>query len=513
MLATELDENSGERGSALPIVLVFLVLLFGMLGLLTLSTRRNSDFASSDLRDRELQLVLRSGIAEALSELSSGVDSGTDGIGAIGGDTGGLEIVAGGRSLGRVRVLVDSSDPNRIVLRAAAASPNLVNPIYSAAAEIWIQRDDPTSVLGNDGPLIFSGPMGDTSKIRPDGTVSITDPSQVKPALNVEDASLLADFVNDFVNDPEVSLFGLGGSGEDTTVSITGNTLDNAALDSIAESIFDFASNISPDTTIVGDKSGGAKVTVDHTNVGGAGQVTYFGGANNMRIESGATVTGSGTLVINRRLEVDEGASLVWDGDVIVVGGQNHAKLEVQNGSIQITGNLIAVPDPNDNKRADIRISSDGQLSVQGSLLGISAGTGESEFHLDGSGGGSTGARVTVDGVLAMLGDDIDFRTGGGGSSKDVGRLDVNGGMVIATPTDGSGLKRFRFDDDSETTITYDAAAYAAALDGLTDFFDALPNPPEAGVWRRTGYMEAGAVLTIATQDAAISANQKIDAP
>lgn len=507
-------EEDRERGAALAIVFLFMLLLMGMVTILLLSSQRSAAGTSADLRSREMQLVLRSGVAEALSELSSGVDSGADGVGAIGGDATGLEVSVDGRTLGVVRVIVDSSDPDRVVLRAVAAWPSLAAPRSTAAAEILLTRDDPTAVFGNDGPLIFSGPMGDTSKIRPDGEVTITDPTQVKPALNVEDSSLLADFIADFVNDPEVSLFGLGGTGEDTTTSIAGNALDNAALDSIANSLFDYASNVTPDGTIVGDKSGGAKITVDHLNVGGAGQVTYFGGANNMRIESGATVTGSGTLIINRRLEVDDGGTLIWDGDVIVLGAQNHAKLEVQDGTIQVTGNLIAVPDPSSNKRADIRVSSDGNLTVKGSLLTISAGTGEAEFHIDGSGGGSSGADVNVDGVLAMLGDKIDFRIGGGGKSNEKGELTVKGGMVFAVPTgDPDGLKRFRFDSDSTTTITYDAASYADAVNGLSDFLTGLPTPPEAGPWKRSGYLELPSAQVIAAQAAALAVGTKIDAP
>ena len=57
-------------------------------------------------------------------------------------------------------------------------------------------------------------------------------------------------------------------------------------------------------------------------------------------VEIEGTVRGAGILVIDGEFEIDEG-TLIWDGLVIVRGGDDGEELEIEEGKLQITGSLV----------------------------------------------------------------------------------------------------------------------------------------------------------------------------
>jgi hypothetical protein len=390
---------------------------------------------------------------------------------------------------------------------------------------------DITALFGDRQPLIASGPIaGDDpnnldSEIRFDSNhndINIVDPTGANAALNVTDEGAKAEWLSDFVGESSVYLEGAGGTGASTAVSQDGTILNNDSLQSISETLYAYASSFNAgnaDYNITGDASNGTKIkNADLLNIGGPGQVVIWDQGNNMRVENGRTLSGSGTLIITRRLEVDEGATFIWDGDVIIMGSQNHAKLEIQDGTVTINGNLIAATDPNGNKRADVRMSSNSILNITntngdgGSFLMLSRG-GEAEFHLDTSNGGSNSPTVNVDGVLALLGDDIDVRLEGKHSDHAV--LNISGGLVIAVPEEGDGIKRLRF-DHIDMDIIFDETNYDEAINGLGDFFGTIEDPSDpveiTTKWDRSGYVGVAGQALYDEQTADLAAgNYKVD--
>ncbi|RMG09980.1 MAG: hypothetical protein D6731_18570 [Planctomycetota bacterium] len=492
-----------EEGQALVIVLILIVGLVALLAVMLPTATDLSKAQGEASRAGALNLVLRAGMEDALAEIIDDEDPDGDGYGAVGtglnGAPNGIPVSVGARTLGVYRATVHDVDPakNQYALKVVAAWPSLTDPNREVvAAEVLVSSpgvagwfpDNPFSVLGSakskKDSFTYDGSGGNQIN-----SISFIDSSNGVPAVNFSDPGLRNDFITTFVGDPRITIAGLDPNTSSpatgaATVSLNENTAITAqGLAALADAVAN-----EMDAIRTGASSGtyGTVVELDNKKIdgttetwGGAGVATYLdhnsGGGGKTELTNGATVTGSGLLVIQRDLEIKKGSSFTWDGDVVVYGGNNHSKIKIDDGTFNVTGNIIMIPQ--NNKRADFS-SKDGTINITGSLLSLAV-NGETEIRLDP--GNNT---MTLDGILAMLGKKIDFRT------KDTD-LTVNGSMVVASAADtNADINHFYFDDHTNSTFNFDTPALSDAKTGLQNFFDGFGTNPPPPVWGDFGYVE-----------------------
>jgi hypothetical protein len=159
------------------------------------------------------------------------------------------------------------------------------------------------------------------------------------------------------------------------------------------------------------------------------------------------TLSGYGTLVAHD-FTLPYGATVNWNGNLIVTGNMlKAANIDLLGGSLNVTGNLIVLGEGKDNALVSVKTGS--RLTVNGSLLLATSYQAKSgkDVKVDLEGG-----KITVNGIMTLLGGKIDAQF------KPGGRLDVTGMMQSGSPQ-GAGTEKQKIHFDGPARIIKDDAA------------------------------------------------------
>lgn len=144
------------------------------------------------------------------------------------------------------------------------------------------------------------------------------------------------------------------------------------------------------------------------------------------KLVSGQTVSGHGRLVVTEKLEIEDGATLNWDGDIIVYGNESLDSDLVVKGDVNMTGNLIVLGQR--DRYSKLTLTPMGTINVDGALTSVSDPDSQSQLQF------LTEGQMNVDGILSILGpkNQTEF--------KDLSDTVVNGMIQIGAPTQTDGF-------------------------------------------------------------------------
>lgn len=529
-----------ERGAALVIVMVVILGVLALLGFLLPTSQIAVAAQFEDERMQLAQLVLQSGVNDALYEVSAGgrdLDElrGTpDGRGPLGAVTAlptpgssedpGVPVTdASGRVLGRYMAVFVQETSKLGTLHVVAGVPDLKRYDTSTARG---KRQESERVMlaaqirleifvwnpfGDRNALAFAGPVAGTSgagggnigfqgnlgannrlRLRVEGYDPDPDDgvpeTRYVPAVNISDPAWHAAFLQGVVYDNQLPLLvesGLavsradlrGGRADPPDYTSNSYRFDDTVgqQPSKTQMINDETLRIlteawrapgtnSPNQTWTSSGNYTAANELVHLN----GNVTFSG--------SGQGISGSGTLVLNGRVEFKNGAKLNWEGDVIIApSGNAKGGITFNGGDSKIAGNLVIASNPSggSSAEANLYLTNGANLDVRGQpgldgqehgggILVLQSGVSTANFQI------SKGSRLDVDGLFGILGNNVDFEVVGS-TSDGKSYLNVDGSLVIGVPAESSsGIQRFLIGNEAEADLTFKNPAFTSGVKSIT---------------------------------------------
>ncbi|MBI3269292.1 MAG: hypothetical protein HYZ53_09745 [Planctomycetes bacterium] len=485
-----LSRGGERRGSALLLALVLVIVLLGYSGVVLKLSLANSHGIDGMLEQTRATYVAEAGVYAALSELNAGVDRDGDGLGTIARNypnaenaESGYGVVATRRTDGRYRLVACGKTTGGLRAIEVLAEPDL-------------GFGDADAALGLFGPVgkhlkfkVFSD-RTETDDVDPDvaDTVHIdgtpADGGAALPAVAVQDplayVLLLEKLSREiakgkvsagaFRGAPEVDYTNSAGFG--VRLPIVQNAaphFDPTTLDSLRDQLLDRTRNeLVPHAAATIAEDGGRLSGLVTWGTPLTPQTTVVTGKD-LQLQSGAVLSGAGTLVIYGELKLQKDAVLHWTGDVIVVGNEDRsdsAKLKVEGGTLGVTGNVLVLGST--AGAADFLVDDHGQRSasatVTGAVLALAGPEDKKRARIRVDGG-----NFTVDGLLAAYGEKVELKVEEG--HHDTGAFTASGTVVVATPEnldekhEKLGVKLF-----GNTSIRLDRAKLAAAMNSLVRF-------------------------------------------
>ncbi|MCI0342636.1 MAG: hypothetical protein L0216_16100 [Planctomycetales bacterium] len=208
--------------------------------------------------------------------------------------------------------------------------------------------------------------------------------------------------------------------------------------------------------------------------------------ATKLTIDKGATVTGSGVLVVEGRLDLHH-ASFSFNGPVIVLGDTNKdSRIHNHHASMTINGPLAVIA--NDKGKASVHIHNENNVSggshsttINGAFLGLATdGTkkNESRFHYH-------HGTAVINGYFGLFGDDrAKMHIHGLKDNKNgtTGSFTANGATMIGSTVDLDDNTKGRVDvhlHGRNLGFNYDSVELAKGLKSITDLIGSVsPNSP-----------------------------------
>lgn len=209
-------------------------------------------------------------------------------------------------------------------------------------------------------------------------------------------------------------------------------------------------------------------------------QVTVIEG-NRVKIQDGATVSGTGTLIIHGDVEIKNDSTLKFDGDIIITGTNpgktvREAKLKNKKGIVQVDGNVILLGTGKGKAKLEIHNEEDpedesAETYFNGAVFvfsGIEETKDKAEVKIK-------KGHVTMNGLLAIIGDKakLDIKKGKKVAHPRKPHLvtdfTMDGGIVVAVPDDEKGTKA-EVKLDGHVTVTYNSEKLESALTSLLEF-------------------------------------------
>ncbi|MCO5165360.1 MAG: hypothetical protein M9894_03205 [Planctomycetes bacterium] len=484
--------SSRRRGAALVLVMIFgvgaLMLVTTMLALTDSSAKSVGEMHAQ----KNLTLVLKTGMATAMEEIISNTDAGGDGVGTILGGDGnpGVAVTSPtGTLLGRYRVTIDTTTfPGKQVMRVVAAHPDFTDSPRRrlAACEVEVSKG---RLRGEANALSFSGETDDDNKFQAPANANhliIRAPDGDVPAVNLSDSGLHSSFNSVIAS----------------SATILGQDKDNPdSLGSGANSVTNDEPGVLNETTLSGVRTGVVQQAAQVKNSlltttlattlgsGGAGTLLptgnyYVPGHTNIS----GTLTGSGTLVIEGNLTVKNGAKLDWNGTIIVIGSVSNPNS--QNAEVKFeSGGKLDMDHANSQSflfvvGQDTKLTAEpgagSQRDVTGGILLLSGPNEDAKFEFK-SGGGSDG--FNINGIMAAYGSKLSFTAANGYN------MALNGSLAFVTQEAGNGrYTEFKKENGGTVSLTFNNTVFSDALDKLGEFLpansDALP-PSMGAYWER----------------------------
>jgi hypothetical protein len=174
-------------------------------------------------------------------------------------------------------------------------------------------------------------------------------------------------------------------------------------------------------------------------------------------------LTGHGTLVVSESLFVQSGATLDWNGDVIVLGTSGADALISNEGNISVTGNFVLIGD--DNRDVSFVSKPGAGVTVNGALTVLTdySNTGtKAQFLIE--------SDMQVTGLLTLMAGihQTEF--------KPSCNVQILGSLQMGLY---SNVMQFKVEDDVE--IVADAAAVQQALAVMSNGFPSAILPGGSG--------------------------------
>lgn len=464
-----------RRGAALIMVLVFGAGALMLASTMLLLSRSSVVDEFEHHRGRQLQAVLKAGVAAAVNEVNRArrqgaayVDPEGNGPGAIGGaDRQGRELLGPtGVRLGRYRTLVERGSTRygaaRDILVVAAAWPDFTSPRRVAVAEVELERQ--ALPIGANAVSIHGeyDKTKDFFKIDKKSNVSITAPDADVPAVDIGSMDLHTQFVNEVV--PE--LLAIEGADRDSpgtlvsgaaTVDQRGaGVLSEETLQAVRADMEQRIADLTPTATPIVTIAPGADVTLP------AG---VYRMPSKLVLGSNTRLRGSGTLIVENDVQIKSTAKLEWDGDVIIIEDEK-AKLTVENnGTLTQAGGVVAVISDDASAKTAFKKKSNVTLgtAAKPSALAIIAGNTKdtAKFSIE-------DLELTVYGIVTLMGSkkvELKFEDGS---------LDVIGSLslALANPLTKDTELKLEVDKKSDVEVTFDRTVFDGALVHLGSFLD-----------------------------------------
>lgn len=480
-------KRSRRRGAALVLVLIFSVASLMMITTLLALTDKNAKTMGEVERHKNLQAVLKTGIAAAVNEInrkefSGAYDPGSDGVGALTGWDGSTDptttpppgvavnVTVNGkpRTLGFYRTTVRKVS-GKDFLTVIAAWPSFSAPpeqLLLAAAELELETTFTTvTTAGGDGPVNpvnIAGKGGELDiQIKHDETTLITSgidlaASSNVPAANIEADSLVSDFISDFADKADTFVGVDEADPEDTTTdpsaTITSSEPRAMSLEKLHDAYTYFSDRgaaLMGTGTDVGDKVGGA---VDYFS--GADKVYYAD--KSLTIEKDGVLRGEGTLIVQDQFHIK--GTLDWTGDVIIIG--DSGQLHVQPGKtltgtqLTVTGNLVMATE----KQNQFHIQNSSSARIDGAMLMLTDSSGsQNQIHIQND------TSVQITGIMAVLSNDIQFKVQ---NSSSTAVNSLNFALDNESELDKNKLQ-MQVQNDAVLDLTHHSVETAEALAGL----------------------------------------------
>ncbi len=324
----KIRRKTRQRGTALITVLIIMVGVMGMLTYLFTISQSDSVSRTESREIADMQLLLRSGFAYAIEEITTKSDGDTDGLGAVGNNieafhtSGGMAnfseanaahlaslgiqltvpstVGAKGRAnLGRFATWIESAAADEKRLHIIAVYPDFVNPARTLGAEYKITTfEGGKNALSLIGAVSGAGSGNFGLAFPSDIQMQIKDSSGLVPAINVTQSSYLTETVfKDFIGDiltrsgskiegastgDGASFVGFpgysGSSGRDwdtiDSVSGSGLKLNQEIISNVAQDFLDLLDRADADENVLG-ASDGSKTFNTQSSYSGFGYTEY----------------------------------------------------------------------------------------------------------------------------------------------------------------------------------------------------------------------------------------------
>ncbi len=553
------DLRRNERGAILIIVMIMILVIAGMSAALMIVATANSKKAEQDAQyETSLQLA-EGGVDRALADLVAGGagnvgtaswdatknDVGADGIAGTSDPGEGDGRPNAGEpnvtpvALGGGQVFTWTTNPTADPqIRATARFGNAWRSIVAAArAQPSLPLPDPNSNSGLSAFAIL-GSL-DKAKIKLHDTLAKTKDDAAGPGLvfngndkagvkskltgmGIEDNETFNEFAERYEKDvvkgklDDLTLQGLdktvdwsnkGKSGSFTASlqNAPDGNLNTTFLRGLGDKIqAAVEKNIIPnaDTTISGKD---ARIDGGTTTWGtdSSPKITVID-ATKLTIDKGATVTGSGVLVVEGRMDLHH-ATFSFNGPVIVLGDTNKdSRIHNHHATMTVNGPLAVIA--NDKGKASVHIHNENNATggtnsttINGAFLGLATdGTkkNESRFHYH-------HGTMTVNGYFGLFGDDrAKMHVHGLKDNKNgtTGSFTANGATMIGSTTDLDDNTKGRVDvhlHGRNLAFNYDSKELAKGMKAITDLIGTVSSstpilPPSSFLivgWQDLGWM------------------------
>ncbi|MBI3272244.1 MAG: hypothetical protein HYZ53_24855 [Planctomycetes bacterium] len=513
-------KHAAQRGSALLLAMIMVIVLIGYAGSLLSVALANSRGSMEALDDAKATYVAEAGINAAMAEINSGVDPDADGLGTIARNypnaqnatcrykvrctnqaDGSFRLVVAGASSAGTRALEVVARPQPPFPGDDAALGLFGFPGKHEKFKIFSDKkeDDDDDDKDVHDSVVINGYPADGGKPVP--AMAIQDPiayNKIMEKLSKEIAKGKVS-ADSFKGEPIVDYTNSKGYTTHLPITLTPEPHFNPdLLADLRDKIIDKTESvIIPSATRVIDKDS-EKIKVPTTWGTPATPQTTVVTAKDLRLEKGAVLTGAGTLVVQGELKVEKDAVLNWTGTIIVIGnedkGKDSAKLTALGGQVNVVGNILVM---GTNKgAADLRVDDEGKkrqggLKVTGAVLVMGGPDDKKRARVRGDAGD-----FLIDGFLGVFGEKAELKVEE--DHHDTGAFTVNGSTVVAVPdNDDEKHEKLAIKLHGNTSLRFDRTKLNAAMGSILNFTgqNGIPLPLGVRSWREMSpYDAAGGV-------------------
>ena len=439
---------SGERGSALLVSFFVVILLFGLVGSMTLLATTYSRANQARLTLAQAFYLSEAGLEGAKWELATGSDPDGDGVGDRKVETGeGTYTVS----------VTDNGDGTYTLVSTGSASGD------SATIEETVQlvlpggSGFPASAMTMVGGFPGSGIQIKQGVYGPSGSRTLIIDGGNSPGIALIDTttySEVGDVLSNAVLDGDLDLDNLTGSvanefnGVDLPLEHYADSEE--FLDELAGAHTEMTDHIADQLLTTAKKSTISSASNIVYGAMGSHEQFYF--PNDEVLTDGQTLTGYGTLIVNKKFQIENGATFNWNGDLIIFGNESSdSELEV-DGQATVTGTILVLGQA--EKDSKLTMKTAGQLDVTGSITSISdpSTVSKTMFITEGT--------VNLNGVLSILGPTIQTEF------KDTSETNITGTIQIGAP---AAFDDFLLKFEGDFEVHKDDDGIAQGADALRD--------------------------------------------
>ena len=344
-----MESNRRESGVALFGTIVAMVVLLSVTGAavaLSITDLR----AVQNGRDQLSAFYLaEGGLQRAKWEIGEDVDPDTDGIGNLA-----VSSANGDTTVAAVEV---SADVFELTSTGATASASV------SLVETVVLRWTPSAP---DGAISVIGGVDFVEHLFNSNANLIIDGGPSSPAIVMGDADFHSEFVSgldDAISGGYVDASNLTGGGLTGTDSLQHDPNAVADLSTFYSDLVSHFTGLIP-----GADSTSLPSSSDIVYGSSGAPVTKYFSADS-KLKSGQKLRGHGTLIFSNLFEIENGASIDWNGDIVVLVDSPRATNFLIDGKLKLTGNLAMLS--KGNQDAMFLVKGNGEVDVVGAVTAM----------------------------------------------------------------------------------------------------------------------------------------------